>query len=110
MTDQPFAVDRDAEPLDQGGTWLLDLVSAVDHLRRGYRPGLTVWDALAEARRQTRNAGDRDGDAAAGAEAEQAAVRQWVLTMAERYNAGHHWPHPVERRQFPPARVSISET
>ena len=47
-----FAPDSDAhgsEPLDEGGTWLLDLVSAVDHLRRGYRPGFTVWDALAEA-------------------------------------------------------------
>jgi hypothetical protein len=47
-----FAPDSDtngSEPLDEGGTWLLDLVSAVDHLRRGYRPGFTVWDALAEA-------------------------------------------------------------
>ena len=44
-----FAIDQDAESLDEGGTWLLDLVSAVDHLRRGYRPGFTVWDALAEA-------------------------------------------------------------
>ena len=47
-----FASDSDtngSEPLDEGGTWLLDLVSAVDHLRRGYRPGFTVWDALAVA-------------------------------------------------------------
>ena len=47
-----FASDSDtngSEPLDEGGNWLLDLVSAVDHLRRGYRPGFTVWDALAEA-------------------------------------------------------------
>ena len=29
--------------------WLLDLVSAVDYLRRGLRPDFTVWDALAEA-------------------------------------------------------------
>ena len=44
-----FAPDPDthgSEPLDEGGTWLLDLVSAVDHLRRGYRPGFTVWEAL----------------------------------------------------------------
>ena len=47
-----FTPDSDtngSEPLDEGGTWLLDLVSAVDHLRRGYRPGFTVWDALADA-------------------------------------------------------------
>jgi hypothetical protein len=35
----------------QGATALLDLVSAVDHLRRGIRPGLTVWDAVEEALR-----------------------------------------------------------
>lgn len=39
------------EDLATGGTWLLDLVSAVDFLRRGDRPGLTVWDALDEALR-----------------------------------------------------------
>ena len=30
----------------EGGTWLLDLVAAVDYLRRGIRPDITVWDAL----------------------------------------------------------------
>ncbi len=37
----PFAPDSDTngpEPLDKRGTWLLDLVAAVDHLRRGHRP------------------------------------------------------------------------
>jgi hypothetical protein len=29
-------------------------------------------------------------------------VRRWVRAMAERYNNGHHWPHPVPRRGFPP--------
>lgn len=41
----------DDEDLAAGGTHLLDLVSAVDFLRRGDRPGLTVWDALDEALR-----------------------------------------------------------
>src|SRR5690606_24399116 len=35
----------------EGGTWLLDLVAAVDYLRRGIRPNITVWDALDEALR-----------------------------------------------------------
>lgn len=34
-----------------GATWLLDLVSAVDHLRRGHRHQFTVWGALEEALR-----------------------------------------------------------
>ena len=49
-----FEADDDApyvEDLDLGGTWLLDLVAAVDFLRRGDRNGLTVWDALEEASR-----------------------------------------------------------
>jgi hypothetical protein len=43
--------DIDVEDLATGGTWLLDLVAAVDFLRRGDRHGLTVWDALEEAGR-----------------------------------------------------------
>jgi hypothetical protein len=111
-----FALDSDtngSEPLDEGGTWLLDLVSAVDHLRRGYRPGFTVWDALAEAIDwcETLNADDtlasgrlsgvlmtRSADHAAL----QRAVRRWVLVMADRYNSGHHWPLPGSRRSYPP--------
>jgi hypothetical protein len=113
-----FASDADTngpEPLDEGGTWLLDLVSAVDHLRRGYRPGFTVWDALAEAidwaQEEVDNADDgtttpriadpftalRDGHTAL-----QRAIRTWVIVMAERYNSGHEWPHPIVRRGFPP--------
>lgn len=49
-----FDADHDSsyeEDLDLGGTWLLDLVAAVDFLRRGDRNGLTVWDALEEASR-----------------------------------------------------------
>lgn len=41
--------DTDIEDLASGGTHLLDLVAAVDFLRRGDRIGLTVWEALEEA-------------------------------------------------------------
>ena len=111
-----FAPDSDthgSEPLDEGGTWLLDLVSAVDHLRRGYRPGFTVWEALAEAIEwaaaitaedgpRPRDFGDMLTVRPASHEALQRAVRVWVLVMADRYNAGHHWPQPESRRLFPP--------
>ena len=51
------------EELADGATWLLDLVSAVDHLRRGHRHAFTVWDALEEALRAwvTEQRGE-DGD------------------------------------------------
>ena len=115
-----FASDSDtngSEPLDEGGTWLLDLVSAVDHLRRGYRPGFTVWDALAEAVEWFAATVADDGSPAADLsevlvarptdhEALQRAVRVWVLVMADRYNSGHHWPQPESRRLFPPLRLA----
>lgn len=37
------------EDLNLGGTWLIELVTAVDFLRRGDRHGFTVWDAIEEA-------------------------------------------------------------
>jgi hypothetical protein len=126
MTLHPFTDDHDpenptVETLAEGGTWLLDLVAAVDHLRRGHRPGFTVWDALEEALRWS-TATNPDDDTASDitdplagtlrgflnqadapvATQIQAAVRRWVLTMADRYNNGHHWPHPTARRGFPP--------
>jgi len=118
-----FASDSDtngAEPLDEGGTWLLDLVSAVDHLRRGYRPGFTVWHALAEAMNwyATTDADDsplpEDFDGVltvrpADHEALQCAVRVWVLVMANRYNDAYYFPHPEPRRRFPPQRVRITD-
>lgn len=110
------------EPLTEGGTWLLDLVACVDHLRRGYRLDLTVWDALCEA---VAWAHDPAGDvewaledplgtalglmvAHSGhdtARSLQAAVRRWVIAMAHTYNRGHHWPHPTARRGFPPPEI-----
>ena len=116
MNDAMSARRHDEELLDEGSIWLLDLVSAVDHLRRGYRPGLTVWDALAEAiewaAATTAEDGPRPRDFGgmltarpANHEALQRAVRVWVLVMGDRYNAGYRWPHPVPRSGFPPARV-----
>ena len=46
-----FAPDSEphgSEPLDEGGTWLLDLVSAVDHLRLTVSPIREPVDELAE--------------------------------------------------------------
>lgn len=115
-----FALDSDTngpEPLDEGGNWLLDLISAVDHLRRGYRPGFTVWDALAEAIDWATATTAEDGPLPrdfggvltarpADHEAFQRAVRVWVLVMADRYNNGCHWPHPAPRRAYPPPQLS----
>jgi hypothetical protein len=110
-----------ADELAEGGTWLLDLVSAVDYLRRGIRPGITVWDALGESLRWLLVETDPSPDSpdaiaaaivdamAATPEAPisiQTAIRRWVLMMADRYNDGHHWPHPAPRRDYPPPLVS----
>ena len=110
--------DTVTDKLAEGGTWLLDLVAAVDYLRRGIRPGITVWDALDESLRWLLadvdpTASEPDAVVLAIVDAMavdveapisiQTAIRRWVLTMADRYNDGHHWPHPVSRRPFPPA-------
>jgi hypothetical protein len=117
-SDYPNGTSAHGEPLAEGGTWLLDVVAAVDHLRRGARPGLTVWDAVAEALSWTGfdEGTDGDDDPLASALARllrhsqgavaahlQIALRGWVGVMADRYNDGHHWPHPIQRRLFPPA-------
>lgn len=113
-----------SEPLNEGGTWLLDLVAAVDHLRRGHRPDFTVWDAFEEALRWNLPDSDlpapgRDvadplaatlhkfvvQGAPVATQRMQRAVRRWVEAMAARYNNGHHWPNPQSRRGFPPPLV-----
>lgn len=114
MTDSSFTIEEleGDDPAD-GATWLLDLVAAVDHLRRGLRPGLTVWDAIEEALRASEPDWD-DPDplrttlheflASTSGPADlelQAGVRRWVLAAAKRFNDGHHWPHPGARRGFP---------
>lgn len=50
-TDHPWVPTAYDEPLEEGGIWLGDLIAAVTYLRRGFRPGLTVWGALEEALR-----------------------------------------------------------
>lgn len=117
----------DGEDLAEGGTWLLDLVAAVDHLRRGHRPGLTVWDAIEEALRWSLPSDDSDGlpppahdplqdtlrrfvdSDGPTTERLQAAVRRWVVAMADRFNDGHHWPHPAARRGFPPPLHTVGD-
>ena len=123
-SDNPNSTEAHGEPLAEGGTWLLDVVAAVDHLRRGARPGLTVWDAVAEALSWTGFDEEAEGgdDPLASALARllersggttaahlQIALRCWVGVMADRYNDGHHWPHPIVRRAFPTARRIVVE-
>lgn len=108
----------------EGGTWLLDLVAAVDYLRRGIRPNITVWDALDEALRWLLTEIDVSPEipdeiavaivdaVASNADSMitiQTAIRRWVLTMADRYNDGHHWPHPAARRGFPAPAFTQAE-
>jgi len=128
MTTHPFtSQDEPGEPLAEGGTWLLDLVAAVDHLRRGHRPGLTVWDALEEALRWRLPRADTeapwdepdpladtlrsflDHGGTPVAQEVQAAVRDWVTAAADRYNRGCCWPHPQPRRGFPPPLLSAAD-
>jgi hypothetical protein len=47
--DEHWAAPEGREDLHDGGTHLLDLVAAVDHLARGLRHDFTPWDALDEA-------------------------------------------------------------
>jgi hypothetical protein len=120
MTTNPFGdTDQNEETTAVGGTWLLDLVASVDHLRRGIRPGFTVWDALEESLRtgepdwadpdplRTALAALLDRSSGPIDRELQAAVRRWVLAAADRYNAGHHWPHPAPRRGFPSPRLDL---
>lgn len=134
MTTRPYLSDdplhTDDDTLADGGAWLLDLVAAVDHLCRGHRPDLTVWDAVEEALRWSHpdtsdgeSLWDRPDPLSATlyiflitntarplAVELQAALRRWVTVMGERYNDGHHWPHPTSRRGFPPPLHTIALT
>ena len=104
-----FDFERD-EAFDEGGTWLLDLVAAVDHLRRGHRPGITVWEALEEATTDPAEDDFEPGPGPIDWQTIQAPLRRWLLAMADRYNDGHHWPHPAARRPFPPVLLDPSVT
>ena len=123
--DDHWSAPDGTEDLHDGGTHLLDLVAAVDHLGRGLRHDFTVWDALEEA--LAWHLDEDPGAHASGtdttvdplrarlgqlvastsppggaAELLQAVVRRWNQAMAQRFNAGNHWNHPASRRGFPP--------
>lgn len=125
MTADQLLWGDDGESLNEGGTWLLDLVAAVDHLNRGHRPRLTVWDAIEEAIRwHTQSDGEPAWDepdplrhslahllADSGSQRVtvelQVAIRRWVTSHAERFNDTSHWPHPAPRRGFPPPLLTL---
>ncbi len=101
-------------------------------LRRGIRPEFNVWDAIEEAlrgwttERRSRDTGAPDRDDVWQCndplletlrlllqvldqqtdlgvyEVIQQTIRHWTTTMAERFNAGHHWPHPAPRPNVSP--------
>lgn len=95
-----------AEPLDDGGILLMQLATAVEYLRRGIRPGFTVWDAIEEATRW--HAGlepdweSRDPLARAltsaladtrlgAAETLSMALRHWLSAAGEAFNDSLPW-------------------
>lgn len=108
----------DLEPnhrlLDQAGVLLVQLVAAVDYLRRGIRPGFTVWDALEEALRwhagfdgdwttndplgRTIRLAFQDDGRISSAEIFNTALRRWVEAAAAIYNDSLTWELPNDRR------------
>jgi hypothetical protein len=134
--EEHWAAPDSTEDLHNGGTHLLDLVAAVDHLARGLRHDFTIWDALDEAlhRWLSEQASHASGaiDELASvvdedplrvhmvqilellarepdttlADVLQEAIRHWTTTIADRLNGGYHWPHPPSRRDFPPPQVT----
>ena len=98
---------------DDGGDLLTQLVGAVDFLRRGASPGLTVWDAMEQA---LRIFGNFDADwldpdplkraiqvstSIVGhlttAEVITAATREWLSAMSSIYNEGIRWEASIGR-------------
>ena len=93
--------------LDDGGELLTQLVAAVNFLRRGASPGLTVWDAMEQALRIFGNfeADWLDPDPLmrairvstsiighlTTAEVITAAIREWLSAMSSIYNEGVPW-------------------
>lgn len=107
-------LEPDSEPLDEAGSLLLQLVAAVDYLRRGIRPGFTVWDAFEEALRWQLNV-DEDWTATDPlgrlirmtlgsddhkliANALGSALRRWVQASAAMHNNGLTWEVSIARR------------
>jgi len=104
FAEQHSAAVATEDPVD-GATWLLDLVSAVDHLRRGHRHAFTVWDALEEALRAwvTVRRGE-DGDpvrsAAGGDDLPWDAADPLASTLADVLDALAVEPHLDARAVF----------
>ena len=103
------------ELLDDAGSLLILLVAAVDYLRRGVRPGFTVWDAFEEALRWQLNV-DEDwtvtdplgrvlgmtlgsDDHRLIADAFGSAVRRWVQSSAAIHNDGLTWELSISRKR-----------
>lgn len=136
LSDEDASMRDEGEPTSDGGTVLMDLVAAVDYLRRGLRPSFTVWDAFEEAlrwhnderqshahgaadpdlddldardpdplrsqvRRLTESVDEGGNDTQMDATLQQA-LRRWLTTMSQLYNAGYTWPPPKPRRDLPP--------
>ena len=108
-------LDAAGEPLDEAGSLLILLVAAVDYLRRGVRPGFTVWDAFEEALRWQLNV-DEDwtatdplgrvlrmtlgsDDHKSIADAFGIAVRRWVQASAAIHNDGLTWELSIARKR-----------
>lgn len=101
----------DGEPLDEAGSLLIQLVAAVDYLRRGVRPGFTVWDAFEEALRwQTNIDEDRTNpdpllraihlsfpSSTSAAETLNVAIRHWIEALSLIYNGSTPWEIALER-------------
>ena len=93
--------------LDDGGELLTQLVAAVNFLRRGASPGLTVWDAMEQALRIFGNfeadwldpdplmRAIRISHSTIGhlttAEVITAAIREWLSAMSAIYNEDVPW-------------------
>jgi hypothetical protein len=109
-------LDLTSMPVDDGGGLLLELVAAVDYLRRGVFPGFTVWDGIEQALRWHVNieADFAESDPLArairvaiaqtgqsSASALDAAIRAWIDSTSAVYNEGHRWRQPDETLDLP---------
>ena len=109
-------LDAAGEPLDEAGSLLIQLVAAVDYLRRGVRPGFTVWDAFEEALRWQLNVDEdwtatdplgrvlrmtlgSDDHRLIAADAFGSAVRRWVQAAAAMHNDGLTWELSISRKR-----------
>lgn len=104
-------LETDGEPIDEAGSVLIQLVAAVDYLRRGIRPGFTVWDAFEEALRwhagidedwtardpllRTINLSFTPQGQPSASEILNLAIRRWVEASGAALNDGFPWELPA---------------